>query len=203
TVAYAGASLRDLTSVSVGALLRVRAVLAPSGGVLTASAVEAIDGFGGAPGESPTGSGKDGNKLEIDGVVSGRTAGSARFVVAGVTVDASGAVFSDGSLAALANGDRVQVGGAVKSGVLVATEVEVKADDDVAAQEFELRGNITRFVSTASFVVRGVTVDASGSSVKFSDGTAASLKLGVYVEIKGLLGSDGGTLVATEVKFDK
>ena len=204
SVAYAGANFSDIDSgtPTVGLVVRVRAVAPPAGGLLAASSVEAIDAFGGAPSSNPVTSGGDGRKVEIEGVVSGRTTGSARFKVAGIDVDASGASFSGGTLAALANGDRVEAKGTVKAGVLVATTVELKSDDDRDAQEFELHGTVTSFTSLARFVVRGVTVDASDAGVKFSDGTAANLRLGSNVEIKGLLGTDGRTVVATEVKFD-
>jgi len=200
TVRYAGTSFAT-GAVEIGDLVRVRAVLAPAAGVLVATEVEDVDAFGGDPGDAPTA--KNGHQLGVEGVVSGRVTGSALFRVGNVAVDASGAVFSGGTLAALANGDRIEVSGPVTAGVLVATQVEVKVDRDREAQEFELHGPITRFTSRASFVVRGVTVDASGSSVVFGGGTAADLKLGAVVEVHGLIegGANGSVLMATAIGF--
>jgi hypothetical protein len=122
----------------------------------------------------------------------------ARFTVDGVPVDASAATVSGGSAAAFANGLEVHVRGTMVAGVLKAASVAIEVEDP-AGTEFEVKGPITAFVSSANFTVRGVVVDASGTGVSFSGGTARDLALGRTVEVHGrILGS---VARATEVGF--
>jgi hypothetical protein len=67
----------------------------------------------------------DVEQARIDGTVSGLVS-AARFVVAGVPVDASGAEVSGGGVAGLRDGARVRVIGAVRDGVVVASTVEIR-----------------------------------------------------------------------------
>ena len=61
----------------------------------------------------------------------------------------------------------------------------------------EATGTISNFVSVASFTVAGVSVDASTAT--FKDGSAADLRNGATVEIKGTL--TAGVVRATSVEF--
>lgn len=63
---------------------------------------------------------------------------------------------------------------------------------------FEIEGGVTSFTSSALFSVNGVPVDAS--TAVFERGTAASIALGVRVEVKGSLVN--GMLIATRVKLE-
>ena len=147
---------------------------------------------------------------EIDGTISA-FASVASFRVGNQQVDASNAVFEDGTAAGLANGQRVEVRGNVVAGVLVATRVEFKrarvdagttspgssTSNPGSSSAFEATGTVSNFVSIASFTVAGVSVDASAAT--FKDGSAADLRNGATVEVKGTL--TGGVVRATSVEI--
>lgn len=126
----------------------------------------------------------------------------ASFKVQGVAVDASGAsvVFVNVTAAQLANGAQVEVEGVTAAGVLVARKVVLKRSDG-GDQEFELHGLIESVdAASQSFVLRGLTVTYTGTT-RFDNGSAANLVVGASVEVKGVLSSAGGGVVATRVKF--
>ncbi len=144
-------------------------------------------------------------EAEIKGVISNFVS-IASFSVANQKVDASRAVIDDGNALNLVNGATVEVHGTVVAGVIVASRVEIKSTTDVppiqtpppsADASFEATGAVSGFVSVASFKVSGVTIDASAA--EFRDGSAADLKNGVTVEVKGTL--SGGIVHATRVQF--
>ena len=54
--------------------------------------------------------------------------------------------------------------------------------------------------STRPISVRGVVVNFANA--RFEDGTAANLVVGVKVDVKGQLASNGTVVVAQEVEFD-
>jgi Domain of unknown function (DUF5666) len=87
------------------------------------------------------------------------------------------------------------VKGPLVAGVLRATRVEF--EDAPEAEEVELKGTISAFVSVSSFAVAGRTIDASGA--KFEDGQASDLANGRSVEVKGLV--QGTVVKAKEIKF--
>lgn len=147
---------------------------------------------------------------EIDGTISQFVSASS-FRVGTQQVDASNAVFEDGTAAGLANGLRVEVRGRLVAGVLIASRIEFKrarvdsgstsgnsgSGGNNGASGFEATGTISNFVSVASFTVAGVSVDASTAT--FKDGSAADLRNGATVEIKGTL--TAGVVRATSVEF--
>jgi len=117
-------------------------------------------------------------------------------------------VIDDGNALNLVNGATVEVHGAVVAGVIVASRVEIKRAAIVppiktpppsADTSFEATGAVSGFISVASFKVSGITIDAS--SAEFKDGSAANLKNGVTVEVKGTL--SGGIVQATRVQFKR
>ena len=154
--------------------------------------------------------------FEATGTVSGFVSASS-FVVSGVTINASAATFKNGSAADLKNGAVVEVKGTLSGGIVRATSVEIKSTPVVvtpptppvtppappappsAGVEFEATGAVTGFVSIASFKLSGTTIDASTAT--FEKGTAADLKNGVQVQIKGTLSA--GVVKATRVRFEK
>jgi len=135
-----------------------------------------------------------GDVLEIEGAIQSYTS-VASFQVSGRTVDATAASFSDGTASDLAVGRRVKVKGPLVAGVLKATRVEF--EDAPEAEEVELKGTISAFVSVSSFVVASRAIDASGA--KFENGQASDLANGRSVEVKGLV--QGTVVRAKEVKF--
>lgn len=136
------------------------------------------------------------------------------FTVAGVTVDASAATFKDGTAADLKNGAVIEVKGPLSGGVVRATTIEIKSVPVVVAppppappappappsagSEFEATAAVTGFVSVANFMVAGTKVDASAAT--FEKGTAANLKNGVKVQVKGVL--TAGVVKASRVRFE-
>ncbi|MCB1887467.1 MAG: hypothetical protein KDH20_07660 [Rhodocyclaceae bacterium] len=193
TINYGSASvLPSLNALVDGAFVAVRSDAVPSGDTVQASRVQVV-------GNVPF-SFDDGGKLEIQGVVSDFTAISS-FVISDITVDASNAVFLRGSADDVGNGTRLEVEGPYSNGVLTATKA--KFEDGSGIDEFELHGTVSNFVSLASFQVRGVTVDASGS-VLFERGTADQVANGRFVEVEGSVDSSSGSavLVATKLKFE-
>lgn len=128
----------------------------------------------------------------LEGVIQGFD-GSLSGTINGTTVNFA-AVRS--MLRASPNGQRVEVEGLYRSGVLVASRVEV--DDDSRPGENELHGRIVLPISATTFVLRhdrDYTVDYSSAVVE------PGLVLGntVCVEVKGTL-LNASSLQATDVK---
>ena len=132
--------------------------------------------------------------VRVEGLVTAYTS-SVRFSVDGAPVDASQAVFPDGT-AGLTAGARVSVDGTAQGGSLMATRVRVKSNAAVEAEGFQLDGLITHLDTVAqTFTVRGVVTGYAGA-VDFRGGTAADLAVGRRVEVKGVL--SGGTHLQAE-----
>ena len=142
----------------------------------------------------------DADGVKFEGLISTFTSASV-FSVGGRAVDASGASFPDGS-AGLAAGVRVEVEGLLRAGTLRASKVEIVSDDEVRDRGFELSGAISAVnPAQATIVLRGVTVSTARSDLRFDNGTAANLAVGVSVELRGVLAADRRTLEATRIKF--
>jgi len=139
----------------------------------------------------------EGALTEIEGYVTD-FAGAGAFRVLGTPVNATNARLA-GAGGAIATGAFVEVEGSFVQGVLVATLVDVRAAPLQAPPPVPttLAGDITDFVSAASFRVRGQAVDASAAT--FTGGTAAALANGRQVQVTGLIGGD--ILKATSVTF--
>jgi Domain of unknown function (DUF5666) len=91
----------------------------------------------------------------------------------------------------------VRVTGVFQGGVLKATDVKfAKAQGDALV---ELIGPVSSFVSSKSFLVRGVPVDASGTGVIFSNGTVTNLGDGVAIKLKGAVVND--IVIPTSIEF--
>jgi hypothetical protein len=144
---------------------------------------------------------EDRNSVEIEGRISAFISATS-FSVNGVAIDASAATVSGDPLA-LVLGAEVSVKGASSGGVLRAREVEVEDEGATNDERFELSGNITSAdAPSQSFVVRGITVVYSGST-RFDDlATPGDLLVGVKVEARGVLSTDGTRLEASRIKID-
>jgi hypothetical protein len=171
--------------------VRVRLLEAPVAGAWPASALR-IDGLQLGTHES----------VEIEGRVT-RYGSVASFAVDGVEVDASGAVFPQGT-AGLGAGTRVEVEGRSIAGVVVAARVKVEADDDSAGDALEIEGEIASVDRAArTIVVRRVTI-AYGSATRFENGSEADLHAGAprRVHVLGLLAADRTRVDATLIHFE-
>lgn len=133
----------------------------------------------------------DDDEAEIEGAIT-TFGSSAAFSVNGIPVDASHTTPPAG----LALGVRVEVKGAISSGVVIATEIDIKTDEDIEAQEYEFHGTISGLTAN-TFVVRGYTLRYNGSTRFELSGT--TLTDGLLVEVKAQLQSNG-ELLATEVE---
>lgn len=121
------------------------------------------------------------------------------FEVNGVPVDARAARIDDGPVTL---GARVEVRGTARNGTIIALRVKVLDDDADEIRGIELHGTISALDTTAkTFVLRGVTVDYSGT-VLFKDGSQADLADGAQVEVKGRLSEDRSTLSAVAIEFE-
>ncbi|TDM09460.1 MAG: hypothetical protein C4K60_09410 [Ideonella sp. MAG2] len=154
----------------------------------------------------------DGVEVDVEGVIASYSS-NANFSVNGITVNGSSAVISP-SGATLAAGVRIEAEGKMSGGVLVASKVEVKkrespgGDDDDgggddSSKEYEIKSTV-QSVDTAAktFVVKAGLQKVNYAQASFKDGTAADLKVGAKVEVKGRISSDGTVVNASEIKFD-
>lgn len=145
---------------------------------------------------APIGPGSTGVRTDLEGYITAMESAT-RFVVHGIVVDASQVRKMP---AGLGVGSLIEVEGLLSQGILQADEVEL---EQRISQDsgLEIEGIITRLnPDNKTFEVRGVTVDYSNS--RFEDGTVNQLAVGVEVEIKGSLASDGVTIKATLIEFD-
>jgi hypothetical protein len=178
-----GAAAAALTA---GELVRVQGALSADG---RSVAVERVTLLGaGLVGAQPEGD------IEIEGFVTSMPA-NGRLMLGSIEVDISSAVYSPAG-AVIAQGARVEVYGAWQSGVLKATKVELENESSLHTVEIEAR--IEQFTSLADFVLRGQRCDASSAS--FSKGSAADLKVGLKVKVKGAK-AGGDVLIVTELEI--
>jgi hypothetical protein len=184
TVDYGVASLLPAgVALANGQVFTAIADLAPAAGIYRPKTISIAK-----PGE--------GSAFELSGRVMA-FASLADFTVSGIRVDGSGATLESGAASDLALGVVVAASGTVTDGVLKAKSLRVlKTSVDVAAS---LAGQVTEFVSSASFKVRGTVVDASTSGVVFIGGTAADLGNGAWLVVKGKVSGD--VLKADSIDF--
>ncbi len=124
----------------------------------------------------------------------------ARLRVDGRLVDASAAQLPDG---APLPGQRVEVQGRMRAGVLQATLVRLRSDQTERERGFDLRGPIESVDAAAgSFVLRGLTVGSSRPDLRFEGGSAADLAAGRRVDVRAQLAADGARLEATRIRFE-
>ncbi len=138
---------------------------------------------------------------ELGGLVSALQSAS-RFTVDGVSVDASAARVSGGTLR---TGARVAVSGVLRSGVLVASQVSVEAD--AQARGYEVRGVVQSLdLGSARMVlragVRDTAVSLARTGLVFDNGSRAELAVGRRLRVEGLLSADRTLIEATEIRFD-
>jgi hypothetical protein len=143
----------------------------------------------------------------LDGTISG-VQSAARFTLAGLQVDAGGAVFTGGTAASLRDGVRLRVVGAVSGRTVRARSVEIRegggsSAEDGAEDEAEVKGTIVRFGRISDFTVRdpaGRLFLVDGSVADDRDGTAKDLKVGTVVEVRGRRGT---VLLASRIEIER
>jgi Domain of unknown function (DUF5666) len=138
-------------------------------------------------------------QAHVRGTVSSFTS-TTQFSVNGIPVDASNAIFPDGT-AGLVLGARVGVHGRAENGVIIARRVELDDDLKILLRGFELHGAVNDLDAAAkTFMLRGVKVNYSAAA--FANGTPGDLANGRKVEAKGALAVDRRVLAAATVKFE-
>ena len=165
-------------SLNAGQLVRVQGTLA--GSTLTAASVKLLSpGLG----VQPQG------EVEIEGLVTS-IASSNHFTLGSIDVDASSTSYHP------VLGARVEVYGTWQNGTLKATQVEI--EDSLSLHSVEIEASIEQYTSLDNFVVRGQRCDATLAII--SHGTAADLKIGAKVHIKGT--KTGDVLMVTTLELD-
>ncbi len=177
-------------SLVPGAVIRVTLATTPAGAAWRATSLSLVDAML-----------EDRERVEVEGRVTAFTSIS-RFEIEGLAVDASGALFPNGS-AGVVLGARVEVEGSVRGGVIVAQVVDVEGEDDDGEGDVELHGVIESVDAPARrFVVRGVTV-AWTESTRFDSSTAADIVAGRRVEARGSLSADGTYVEASLIHVER
>jgi hypothetical protein len=194
TVHYGAAAFAgevDASTLANGTLVRVRAAGQVLPGVIAATLVESWYTVPRA----------NGTTVQLEGVITDYTALGA-FRVLGTPVDASSAQITGGLPSAIGNGVKVEVGGTLSNGVLVATKLKLRHVPGMGGPaSFTLIGAVGAFNSASDFRVRGQPVNAGRPGVVFVNGTAANLANGAAVTVSGTQVLNG-VLVATRVSFD-
>jgi hypothetical protein len=194
TVQYLPANLVNLQNgISNGSVVRVKGTLsAPT--TIVASKVRAI---------SLTPAIKEGEQVELEGIVTKFTSAT-DFEVNGLRVTIPGSAKQQGTPAL---GARIEVEGAVRNNILVATKVEVKDDTQVKADANEVTSTISSIdTPNKTFTLRSGTVTVKwDSNTRFDDSTlprgAADLTVNASVEVKGQV--TGNVLLASKIELKK
>jgi Domain of unknown function (DUF5666) len=112
----------------------------------------------------------------------------ASFKVRGVAVDASAAVFEDGTAAELMDGRLVEIKGQSVGSIVKATKVEFEETRNGA--NAVLTGVVSGFVSTAEFQVAGKPAKVA-TDVRYINGTAADIVDGARLWLTGSTDANG------------
>ena len=112
----------------------------------------------------------------------------ASFKVRGVAVDASSAVFEDGTAAELMDGRLVEIKGQSVGSVVKASKVEFEETRNGA--NAVLTGLVSGFVSTADFKVAGKPVKVA-ADVRYVNGTVADIANGASLWLTGSTDASG------------
>jgi len=144
----------------------------------------------------------DGRRFVVGGLVTDASADGKTFKVNGIAVDAANAELKGGqnpTFADIRNMALVRVEGTLSgsAGAVVLKASRVWIIPAAEARRIVLAGQVTDFVSAASFKVRATPVNAE--TARFRNGAKDDLKDGAFVLIKGRI--DGDVVRADEVIF--
>jgi len=204
TYSYAGLSASDRAALVAGALLKFDVQSSTdSSGRWVAGAQRS--------GQNSSSSG-DRDSAKLEGLIASISS-STRLVVEGTTVDIAGAKVTGTPRI----GAKVEVSGALRSGVLVATEVEVSSSSGGSggggggsSTSFEVEGRLTsvdtaakRFTLASGVRSTRIGYGRSDLVVKGSGCTLASLaSCTLKLHVVGVLSADRSVLDATSIEFD-
>lgn len=146
---------------------------------------------------------QDSDEASLEGVLTSVATATSTIVIDGKTVDVNGLSAGIRSTLTQNIGQRVRVEGALRDGVLVATELEVRSMMDVDDQEAELHGSVSNYTTVmgnpdviATFVVRGVTVAINAATQREGDVSLTAPQ--VCVEVTGKRFNSQGQLIALQ-----
>jgi hypothetical protein len=192
TVRYQEGNLVDMPNgIAAGTLVQVKGTMVESGTV-AASSVRQL---------RPAPAAEDHRHVEVDGVVTGFTSAAA-FEVNGMPVKIADGAKLEGMPAL---GARVEVGGSMASGTLIADKLAVEDDSREKDDANELHGQIGNLDRAANtFTMRNGSVTVKwDSNTKFDQSLGkgeGSLAEGVKVEVKGKV--KGNVVLAARVKAE-
>lgn len=142
---------------------------------------------------------------ELGGSIAILDAAARTFTINGVKVDASAATFDQAgkTFADLKLNAYVVVKGSYGAdGILKASKIVLRGASSDKAREAELHGSIVNFVSSASFSVRGVSIDATGVVLDAASCGTARLANDLQVAITGSM-TASGQVKATAISCEK
>jgi uncharacterized protein DUF5666 len=162
-----------------GSFVEVKALIAPSAGVLTASLIELEDRLGAA-----------GEKVEVEGIVTSVDANITTLVINGQTVLInSGTVFEGGVRDDIAPGVKLEAEGPLNAaGAIVAVKISFRSNIKIEAD--------ASLTSASGLTVLGKQV-AILPTTRLDNGLPVD---GDHVEVRAVAGRDGG-LVASRIKI--
>lgn len=137
----------------------------------------------------------DTDDLRLEGRVTARGSGGS-FAVNGRAVDGSALALPP----SLVLGARVEVWGALRSGVLRATRVNVRSDAEFREREFRVEGDITGVDAGAGTLqLRGLVVSTRFAGLRVDCRPPAAVAVGQRVDLRARLAADRRTLEATRI----
>ncbi|WP_280156198.1 DUF5666 domain-containing protein [Piscinibacter sp. XHJ-5] len=138
---------------------------------------------------------------KLVGPITGLDTAAETFAIGGANISYAG--IPAAQLPGLANGAlaRVELQKAQQGGRWIATRIRTALPGLLDGIAVELEGYVGGFNSLADFKVKGVTVNASGSGVEFTKGSASQIENGARIEIEGRM--KGGVLVAEKISVKK
>lgn len=171
-----------------GLLVEVQGTLDDAGSELTATIIRLGDDL----------DVDDAGEIEVTGFVTDLVSLS-EFTVGNQVVQANGqTLFIDGTRENVALGTKIEVSGTLVNGVLLATEIEFWAPDQIEVEDV-----VTQIASFSEFTVGNQVVRTDANTV-FEGGTAGDIALGVRLEVKGVpVDIIRSVLVADKVSFEE
>jgi hypothetical protein len=146
----------------------------------------------------PSGGNADRDGVKLQGLIAA-VSSATRLVIEGTVVDLSTAKLSGVPKV----GVSATVSGAMRSGVLVATEVQVSSSGGNSGRSFELEGKPSAVDLLARrLVLRGTVVNLGRADLVVKGGTLAQLSTSLKISIVGVLSADGTVVDATTVQIE-
>ena len=146
----------------------------------------------------PASATQDRDNVKLQGLI-GAVLSTSRLLVEGTVVDIGSAKVSG----TVQLGAQVAVSGALRSGVLVAADLQVSNSGNGSGRSFDLEGKPSSVdLAARRLVLRGVSVNFTRSDLQLKGGTLSQLATGTKLHIVGVLSADRSVLDATLIEFE-